>query len=309
MPMGWVAAAGAAANIIGSVVGQSAGANTAASGQQQGAQQQVAGLQNAATALNTGFQNAGPYLTNAYNTASGLYTPYTAAGTAASNNISDLINSGYASHQFNTQDLYNGLAPNYDFLKGQLTGTTNAASNASGGLLSGNALQGLQSNVGNFAQNAYQNAFTNYQNQRNGIFGNLQNTANMGINATNNLSNLTTGYGGSMANLNTSLAGALAGNYGQQGTALGSGTVGAANTMGNMYANTGTQLGALAGNYFNQPNATQQQLTAGGYGPNALNNIPASAIQGSSNFIGPVPTPVGGTTQLGGQYSADYMTA
>ena len=298
MPIGSIFAS-VAAPIVGSIVGQAIGGNTSASGQQQGSQQQVAGLQQGAQALNTGFQNAGPYLTNAYNTASGLYTPYTAAGTAASNNISDLINSGYASHQFNTQDLYNGLAPNYDFLKGQLTGTTNAASNASGGLLSGNALQGLQSNVGNFAQNAYQNAFTNYQNQRNGIFGNLQNTANMGLNATNNLSNLTTGYGGSMANLNTSLAGALAGNYGQQGTALGSGTVGAANTMGNMYANTGTQLGALAGNYFNQPNQPQDYN-------NALNSTGFTPTAGNSFNM---PTPVGGATQLGGQYSADYMTA
>ena len=301
MPMGWVAAAGAAASIIGGL--------TSSQGQQQGASQQVGGLQNAATALNTGFTNAGPYLTNAYNTASGLYTPYTAAGTAASNNLSDLINSGYASHQFNTQDLYNGLSPNYNFQLQQGQNATNAVANAGGGMIGGNALQGLQNYTQNYAANAYQNAFTNYQTQRNGIFGNLQNTANMGLDATNNLSNLTTGYGGSMANLNTSLAGALAGNYGQQGTALGSGTVGAANTNANMYANTGTMLGALAGNYFNQPNATQQQLTAGGYGPNALNNIPASAIQGSSNFIGPVPTPVGGTTQLGGQYSTDYMTA
>ena len=280
--------ASVAAPIVGNIVGQVIGGNTAASGQQQGSQQQVAGLQNAATALNTGFTNAGPYLTNAYNTASSSYSPYTATGSAASTALGDLINNGYATHQFTTQDLLNGLAPNYDFLKGQLTGTTNAVSNASGGLLSGNALQGLQSNVGNFAQNAYQNAFTNYQTQRNNIFGNLQPVANMGLGATNNLSNITTGYGGSMANLNTSLAGALAGNYGQQGYAQGAGTAGAANTLGGTYAGIGTPLGQLAGNFFNQPNAAQQQLTAGGYGSNALNNIPASAIQGSSNFIGPV---------------------
>ena len=287
MPIGSVLAA-VAAPIVGNIVGQAIGGNTAAEGQQAAAGQQVAGLQNAATALNTGFTNAGPYLTNAYNTASNLYTPYTAAGSAATNNLSDLINSGYGSHQFNTQDLYNGLAPNYDFMLGQGQQTTNAANNTLGGMLGGNALQGLQKYTQDYAGNAYQNAFTNYQTQRNNIFGNLQNTANMGLTGTNNLSNLTTGYGGSMANLNTSLGSALAGNYGQQGTAAGSGTVGAANTMANMYGNTGTMLGALAGNYFNQPNATQQQLTAGGYGSNALNNIPASAIQGSSNFVGPV---------------------
>jgi len=299
MPIGSVLAASVAAPIIGNIVGQAIGGTTAAQGQREGAAQQVAGLQNAATALNTGFTNAGPYLTNAYNTASGLYTPYTTAGTAATNNLSDLINSGYASHQFNTQDLYNGLAPNYDFLKGQLTGTTNAVSNASGGLLSGNALQGLQSNVGNFAQNAYQNAFTNYQTQRNNIFGNLTPISKMGLDATSKLADVTTGYGGSMANLNTSLGSALAGNYGQQGYAQGSGTAGAANTMANMYGNTGTMLGALAGNYFSQPNKPQDYN-------NIVNSTGFTPTAGNSFNL---PTPVGGATQLGGQYSADYMSA
>jgi len=208
--------------------------------------------------LQTGFQNAGPYLTNAYNTASNLYNPYTAAGTAATTNLSDLINSGYASHQFNAQDLNAQLAPNYAFQLGQGQQTTNAANNSLGGMLGGNALQGLQQYTQNYAGNAYQQAFNNYQNQRNNILGNLGNISGQGLTATNNLAGITTGYGGSMANLNTSLGSALAGNYGQQGTALGAGTAGAANTMGGTYANTGTQLGQLAGNYFAQPNSTDQ---------------------------------------------------
>ena len=275
MPIGSVLAA-VAAPIVGNIVGQAIGGNTAAEGQRQGAGQQVTGLQNAATALNTGFTNAGPYLTNAYNTASSSYSPYTATGSAASTALSDLINNGYATHQFTTQDLLNGLAPNYDFLKNQLTGTTNAASNSLGGMLNGNALQGLQSNVSNYANSAYQNAFNNYQTQRNNIFGNLQPVANMGVGATNNLAGITTGYGGSMANLNTSLGTSLAGNYGQQGTALGSGTVGAANTEANMYGNTGTMLGALAGNYFAQPNKPQDYnniMNSGGFTPTSGNSF------------------------------------
>jgi len=287
MPIGSVFAA-VAAPIVGNIVGQALGGTTAAQGQQQGSQQQVAGLQQGAQALQTGYQNAGPYLTNAYNTASGSYSPYTATGTAATTALGDLINNGYATNQFNNQDLNAQLAPNYAFQLGQGQQTTNAANNSLGGMLGGNALQGLQQYTQNYAGNAYQQAFTNYQNQRNSILDNLGNIAGQGLTATNNLAGITTGYGGSMANLNTSLGTALAGNYGQQGYAQGSGTAGAANTMGGTYASIGTPLGQLAGNYFNQPNVAQQQLSAGGYGSNALNNIPASAIQGSSNFIGPV---------------------
>jgi|GEM_PF-955714 len=258
MPIGSVLAASIAAPIVGNIVGQAIGGTTAAEGQRQGAGQQVAGLQQGAQALQTGFQNAGPYLTNAYNTASGLYNPYTATGTAAANNLSDLINSGYASHQFNAQDLNAQLAPNYAFQLGQGQQTTNAANNTLGGMLGGNALQGLQQYTQNYAGNAYQNAFTNYQNQRNAILGNLGNISNQGLTATNNLAGIATGYGGSMANLNTSLGSALAGNYGQQGFAQGAGTAGAANTLGGTYAGIGTPLGQLAGNYFAQPNSTDQ---------------------------------------------------
>ena len=291
MPMGWVAAAGAAMNLVGGL--------TSSQGQLQGAQQQVGGLQQGSQALQTGFQNAGPYLTNAYNTASGSYSPYTATGALASNTLGDLINSGYATNQFNNQDLNAQLAPNYAFQLGQGQQTTNASNNSLGGMLGGNALQGLQQYTQNYAGNAYQQAFTNYQNQRNSILGNLGNIAGQGLTATNNLAGITTGYGGSMANLNTSLAGALAGNYGQQGTAAGSGTVGAANTMGNTYSGIGTQLGQLAGNYFGQPNQPQDYN-------NIVNSTGFTPTAGNSFNL---PIAAGGATQLGGQYSADYMSA
>jgi len=275
MPIGSVLAA-VAAPIVGNIVGQAIGGTTAAQGQQQGAGQQVAGLQQGAQALQTGFQNAGPYLTNAYNTASNLYNPYTAAGTAATTNLSDLINSGYASHQFNAQDLNAQLAPNYAFQLGQGQQTTNAANNSLGGMLGGNALQGLQQYTQNYAGNAYQNAFTNYQNQRNAILGNLGNISGQGLTATNNLAGITTGYGGSMSNLNTSLGSALAGNYGQQGYAQGAGTAGAANTLGGTYAGIGTPLGQLAGNYFaqtNQPQDYNNVMNSGGFTPTSGNSF------------------------------------
>lgn len=270
--------ASVAAPIIGQIVGGIIGGNQVAQGQQQGSQQQAQYLQQGANALNTGFTNAQPYVTNAYNTATGAITgnygnaiagfaPYQGAGAAAANELKNLITSGYASHQFNTQDLYNGLSPNYNFQLQQGQQATNQAANATGGMIGANALQGLQSYTQNFAANAYQNAFNNYQTQRNNIFSNIQPVANMGLAATkyvgdlysgqgNALANLATGYGSSMANLNTGLATALAGNYGQQGLALGSGTIGSANALGNMYSNIGGPAGVLVGNALSNSGST-----------------------------------------------------
>lgn len=198
-----------------------------------------------------GYNNARGRLEQAYPAATGTLQGYANLGNASTNALSDLIGSGYATKQFSTQDLYNGLAPNYDFLKGQLQGTTNAAGNVSGGLLSGNALQALQSNVGNFAQNAYQQAFNNYNTQRNSIFSNLNNSGQMASSNTNNLANLQSGYGGAQAgldinqaqnqaNLNTSLGNALA------GTNINAGNAAAKQTM-YQYNQGGNALADLAG--------------------------------------------------------------
>ena len=107
----------------------------------------------------------------------------------------------------------------------------NAASNATGGLVGGNALQGLQNYSQNFAQNAYQNAFTNYQNQRTGIYNTLASIAGLGQTAQGQSNTLATNYGTNMANLATGAAAAQA-----------AGQVGAANAysgglqnIGNMY--------------------------------------------------------------------------
>jgi hypothetical protein len=147
-----------------------------------------------------------------YGQAAGLYSPYLGAGESASNALKGMIDSGYATHQFNLQDLYNGLSPNYDFQLGQGRGATASMANAAGGMLGGNALQGLQKYTQDYAGNAYQQAFNNYNTQRNSIFGNIQPVANMGLNAANGkagvlmgqanaLTGLGTGYANSMANL------------------------------------------------------------------------------------------------------------
>lgn len=90
----------------------------------------------------------------------------------------------YLTRQFTPQDLYAGLAPNYQFMLGQGQQAQQRAANLSGGLIGGNALRGLEDYTQNYAQNAYQNAFQNFQNQRTGIYNTLAGIAGIGQNAT-----------------------------------------------------------------------------------------------------------------------------
>ena len=283
--MTWVAAAIVAAPIVSNIAGSiisGQGSKTAAGQQQQGINNATAAIdtnyskaqdllttQNnlATNSLNTGYANAAPYITSNYGMAIKGFAPYQAAGASAANELNNLITSGYASHQFNTQDLYNGLSPNYDFMLKQGQGATNSLANMGGGMIGGNALQGLQKYTQDYASNAYQNAFTNYQNQRNSIFGNIQPVANMGLSATQSVGNLYAGQGNALAGLSTG-----------QGINLANLQTGYGNTSANLYANQGNAQGNLAvgaGNANAQGTLNQTDI----YG-NAVANIPGNAING-----------------------------
>ena len=195
------------------------------------------------------------------------FAPYQNAGASAANELNNLITSGYASHQFNTQDLYSGLSPNYDFMLKQGQGATNSLANLGGGMISGNSLQGLQKYTQDYASNAYQNAFSNYQNQRNSIFGNIQPVANMGLTATNAVGNLYARQGDALSGLSTG-----------QGINLANLQTGFGNTGANLFANQGNAQGQLA---IGSSNANAQGV-AGQYDQygNAIASIPGNAING-----------------------------
>ena len=166
---------------------------------------------------------------------SGPYTQFDASG----NPVGTAYGSGYLQHQFNAQDLNANLAPNYEFQLQQGQKATNAANNATGGLIGGNALQGLQNYTQNFAQNSYQNAFTNYQNQRTGIYNTLASIAGLGQTAQSQSNQLATNYGTNTANLATGAAAAQA-----------AGLVGSANAYSGGLQNIGNTylLSSLLGN-------------------------------------------------------------
>lgn len=262
MPIGSIAAA-VAAPIIGNIVSGAIGGQ----GASQASGQQVAGLQNAANQIGSSYGQAQNLLSNqynlaantlpaGYNAATAQYTPYTTLGTSGATSLGDLLSSGYLTHQFNNQDLKTGLAPNYDWRLQQGQAANRAQANIGGGLIGGNALQGLQDYTQNFAENAYQNAFTNYQTQRNNIFSSLFNIADLGVRAAggaagtqmggaNALANLQTGYGATGANLYANQGNTLGNIYNAMGNAQAGGTMGEANAYGNAASN----IGGLAGAY------------------------------------------------------------
>jgi hypothetical protein len=135
---------------------------------------------------------------------------------------------GFFSHQFDANDLNNNLAPNYEFMLNQGLGQARNQYNSTGGLISGNALQGLNTFAQNYAQNAYQQAYNNYTNNQTNIFNRLASIAGLGQTANN----ATAQYG--------TAATTAANNYLTSGAAAqAAGTVGQANAIGNSLSNIG----------------------------------------------------------------------
>jgi|GWRWMinimDraft_9_1066018.scaffolds.fasta_scaffold04787_2 hypothetical protein len=134
----------------------------------------------------------------------------------------------YLTKQFGAQDLQAGLAPNYDFMLSQGQGINAAKANQAGGMIGGNALQGLNQFTQDYAGNAYQNAFTNFQNQQTNIYNRLAGIAGIGQTAQNAVNTAS----GNLANNVSSLGVGGA-------AATGAGLVGAANAYGGAASNIG----------------------------------------------------------------------
>ena len=139
---------------------------------------------------------------------------------------------GSLMHQFNADDLKSGLAPNYDFMLGQGQGATNALANRGGGLISGNALKGINDYTQNYAGNAYQQAFSNYTANQTNIFNRLSAIAGYGQAANQVTGPAGVAYGSNIGNA-----------YMGAGQAAASGIVGSANAIGGGLGNLGSWYG------------------------------------------------------------------
>ena len=166
-------------------------------------------IANAANTQAQAGQNVQDVLGGFYKQYAQAQQPYQNLGSAAVGEITK--EAPYLTHQFNAADLQAGLAPNYDFMLQQGLRANQNAANVSGGLLSGNTLQGMQNYTQNYAQNAYQNAFNNYQTQRQNIYNNLAGAAGMGQTALGQLGGTGASLGQTYGNVTTGLAASQAG--------------------------------------------------------------------------------------------------
>lgn len=244
------------AGLIGSAM--SAGAAEDAASMQAGTaadqmrlQKQIFDIQNAQQA---------PYRAQGYSALNqigsmlpGTYQQYDAEGKP----IGTGTGTGYLTRQFTNQDLNAYLAPNYAFQLQQGQGATRNALNATGGLIGGNALQGIQDYTQNFAQNAYGNAFNQFQTQRGNIYNTLAGIAGIGQTSQQQANQLAQNYGTNVANLATGSAAAQA-----------AGTIGAANAYAGGLQNAGNMymLSNLLGSKGTVPGYTGGMSSGGGVG-------------------------------------------
>jgi len=129
---------------------------------------------------------------------------------------------GYFAHQFNKDDLNANLAPNYAFSLDQGQRANQNAAGVGGGLVGGNALQGLDKWTQDYAQGAYQQAYQNFTGNQTNIFNRLSNIAGLGQTANQITTNAGTQ---NVANANNYLTSGAAANA--------AGVVGATNSVNN----------------------------------------------------------------------------
>jgi hypothetical protein len=154
--------------------------------------------------------------------------PYREAGYTALNDISGM--KPYLTKQFTPEDFAQGIDPGYAFRQQQGQEATNRMANTAGGLIGGNALQGLQNYSQGLASQEYGNAFNRFQSQRTGIYNTLASIAGLGQTSLGQ----TTAAG-------TTAAGNIGSNIANAGAATAGGIVGQANAIGGGLQTLGNQ--------------------------------------------------------------------
>lgn len=147
--------------------------------------------------------------------------PYREAGYSALKDI--IAMKPYLTKQFGQEDFQAGIDPSYNWRLQQGNLATTNLANQAGGLIGGNALQGLTNYGQNAASQEFGNAFNRFQTQRSNIYNNLASIAGMGqtsLGQTGQLAGTTSqGVGGAIAGAGSAIgAGQVA-----MGNALGSG--------------------------------------------------------------------------------------
>jgi hypothetical protein len=141
--------------------------------------------------------------------------PYREAGYSALSDIAGM--KPYLTKQFGQEDFLAGIDPSYNFRLAQGNLATTNLANQAGGLIGGNALQGLTNYGQGAASTEFQNAFNRFQTQRGNIYNTLAGIAGIGQKSQEQTSNLAQNTAGNIGQATIGIGNALAG--GQVGTA------------------------------------------------------------------------------------------
>jgi len=136
----------------------------------------------------------------------------------------------YLTKQFGQEDFQAGIDPSYNFRLQQGNIATTNLANQSGGLIGGNALQGLTNYGQNAASQEYGNVFNRFQTQRSNIYNNLASIAGLGQTSLGQTGQLA-------ATTSQGVGGAIAG----AGSAIGAGQVAMGNALGSGLQTFGNQ--------------------------------------------------------------------
>ena len=203
MPMGWVAAAVVASSAVSSTMGASAAGK-------------------AADAYSQSAANGLAYNSQMYQDVASQNKNYQATGQKGLDLYNGLADSGYLTANPTMNDL-TSLMPNYKFGLDQGMGQFNAGLNASGGAVSGNAIQGGQQFAQDYAGNQLSNAFNMYQANRSNVVSNVNALTGVGQNANTTVANAATGSSANAASLYGSIGNAQAAGIMGQSNAYSSG--------------------------------------------------------------------------------------
>lgn len=208
--MTWIAASAimAGGSILGGVMGANA-AKSAANTQAASAREAIAQQQRMFD-----IQNA-------------QQAPYREAGYSALSDISKM--QPYLTKQFGQEDFQANIDPSYNFRLAQGNLATTNLANQSGGLIGGNALQGLINYGQGAASQEFGNAFSRDQSQKTRIYNTLAGIAGIGQTAQGQVSNLAQNTAGNIGQATIGAGNAMAGGQIGAANALSGGFQGAGN--------------------------------------------------------------------------------
>jgi hypothetical protein len=178
--------------------------------------------------------------------------PYREAGYSALSDIAGM--KPYLTKQFGQEDFQAGIDPSYNFRLQQGNLATTNLANQAGGLIGGNALQGLTNYGQGAASQEFQNAFNRFQTQRGNIYNTLAGIAGIGQTAQKQTSDLAQNVSGNIGQATIGIGNAMAGGQIGAANALSGGFQGAgdAYTLSKMLASKGgapTNYGITPTNY------------------------------------------------------------